>query len=132
MTVIEIIRLVAPEFESVSDVELEEWIEFAKPFVSKKQFGKLYNHAIAYLICHKMKSAGLGVDDGMGSYSDAVRFSSYSEGSRSVSFNGVGASDDELRLTPYGMQYLNLRKSVIVPITISNVEDSAVQFWGGF
>ena len=87
MTVIDMIRLIAPEFDNVSDVDLEQWIEFVKPFVSKKQFGKLYNQAMALLICHKMKVANLGVDDGMGTFADAVRFSSYSEGSRSVSFN---------------------------------------------
>lgn len=123
MTVIDIIRLIAPEFDNVSDVDLEEWIDFAKPLVSKKQFGKLYNHALAYIICHKLKSCGYGIDDGMGSYSDAVRFSSYSEGSRSVSFNGLGSSDDDLRLTPYGIQFINLRRSVVIPITIAGANN---------
>lgn len=123
MTVIDMIRLIAPEFNNVSDVELEDWIEFTKPFVSKKQFGKLYNQALALLICHKMKVANLGVDDGMGTFADAVRFSSYSEGSRSVSFNNGrnGTADDELSLTPYGLQYIALRKMVVVPITSSGL-----------
>lgn len=123
MTVIDMIRLIAPEFDSVSDVDLDQWIEFAKPFVSKKQFGKLYNQALALFICHKMKVANLGdgANDGMGTFADAVRFSSYSEGSRSVSFNNgrSGSADDELSLTPYGLQYIALRKMVVVPITSS-------------
>lgn len=121
MTVIEMIRLIAPEFDWTSEADLEQWIEFAKPFVSKKQFGKLYNQALALFICHKMKVAGLGENDGMGTFADAVRFSSYSEGSRSVSFNNgrSGTADDELTLTPYGLQYIALRKMVVVPITSS-------------
>ena len=128
MTVIDMIRLIAPEFDNVSDVDLEQWIEFVKPFVSKKQFGKLYNQAMALLICHKMKVANLGVDDGMGTFADAVRFSSYSEGSRSVSFNNgrSGTADDELTLTPYGLQYIALRKMVVVPITSSGLQQNTL------
>ena len=124
MTVIDMIRLIGPEFDNVSDVDLEQWIEFALPFVSKKQFGKLYNQALALFICHKMKVANLGdSNNGMGTFADAVRFSSYSEGSRSVSFNnGInGSADDELKLTPYGLQYIALRKMVVVPITSSGL-----------
>lgn len=125
MTVIDMIRLIAPEFDNVPDTDLELWIEFALPFVSKKQFGKLYNQALALFICHKMKVANLGENsnDGMGTFADAVRFSSYSEGSRSVSFNnGInGSADDELKLTPYGLQYIALRKMVVVPITSSGL-----------
>lgn len=127
MTVIDMIRLIAPEFDNTSDNELEQWIEFATPFVSKKQFGKLYNQALALFICHKMKVANLGEDNGMGTFADAVRFSSYSEGSRSVSFNGGinGSADDELKLTPYGLQYISLRKMVVVPITSSGLVTDA-------
>lgn len=130
MSVTELIRLFAPEFNDVTDNTIEQWAEALKPLVSKKQFGKLYNHALAYLICHKMMIAGLGPaangGGGMGTFGDAVRFTSYSEGSRSVSFRGGGTSgsvDEELLLTPYGMQFLRLRKLVVVPITSAGVSE---------
>lgn len=118
----EIVRIVAPEFQNIPDSELDNWVEIFKPYVSKKQFGNLYNQALAYLICHKMKVAGLGEDDGLGSVSDAIRVGSYSEGSRSVSFAGLGtggSADDEFKLTPYGVQYVTLKRCVVVPITIN-------------
>ena len=40
MTAIEIIRLVGTEFATVSDEDLEKWIEVVRPMVSRKQFGK--------------------------------------------------------------------------------------------
>ena len=123
MTTIEIIRLVGKEFSSVSDSDLLHMIDMVKPLVSKSKFGKLYNMALAYLICHKLKMAGYGDDGGFGTIADSMRVSSYSEGSRSVSFGGVGstasASDAELGLTIYGMQYLDLRRLAVVPITIA-------------
>lgn len=131
MTVIDMIRLIAPEFNNVFDSDIEQWIEFASPFVSKKQFGKLYNQALALFVCHKMKVANLGVDEnggGMGTFADAVRFTSYSEGSRSVSFNNggfKGNADDELRLTPYGLQFIALRRMVVVPITSSGFQPAS-------
>ena len=54
MTVIEIIRLIGKEFASVQETDLEKWIEITEPRVSKKQFGKLYEQALAYRVCHKM------------------------------------------------------------------------------
>ena len=50
MTVIETIRLVGSEFKDVPDAELEQWIELVSPMVGKKQFGKLYEQALAYLV----------------------------------------------------------------------------------
>ena len=58
MTAIEIIRLIGEEFKGEKDEVLEQWIEVVRPMVSKKQFGKLYDQAIALLVCHKLKIAG--------------------------------------------------------------------------
>ena len=60
MKAIEHIRLIGKEFKDTSDDELMLWIEMVRPMVSKKQFGKLYDQAIAFLVCHKMKMAGHG------------------------------------------------------------------------
>ncbi len=127
MTAIEIIRLVGTEFAETTDETLEKWVEVVKPLVSKKQFGKLYEQALAYLVCHKMKMAGIGTSP-LGEQFGNINafgfaFSSVSEGGSSISFgasqNSNLTKDAEYGLTSYGMQYLNLRRLVVVPIRIS-------------
>lgn len=122
MTAIEIIRLTAGEFKDVSDDTLGKWLEIVRPMVSKKQFGKLYEQALAYLVCHKLKMAGFGENPlgEVGVIGIGFAVGSVSEGGSSVSFGANQASnlaaDAELGLTAYGVQYLQLRRSVIVPI----------------
>lgn len=125
MTAIEIIRLIGTEFASVSEENLEKWIEVVRPMVSKKQFGKLYEQGIAYLVCHKLKMAGFGENPlgDIGTIGTGFAVGSVSEGGSSISFGANQASnlaaDAELGLTVYGVQYLQLRRSVIVPIHCS-------------
>lgn len=122
MTVKEAIRLVANEFDSVEDEKLEQWIEFVSPMVSKKQFGKLYEQALALLVAHHLKMSGCG-DSTFGDVGDSLRVSSYSEGGTSVSFAVSQATnltpDAELTLTKYGLSYLAIRRMVIIPIRSS-------------
>lgn len=125
MTALELIRLYGAEFEDIEDETLEKWIEAVTPMVSKKQFGKLYETALAYLVCHKLKMAGFGVNPlgELGGIGVGFALNSVSEGGSSISF-GAGQSsnlspDAELGLTAYGLQYLQLRRSVIVPIHCS-------------
>ena len=127
MTVIEIVRLLSgDEFKDMSDEEILVWDELVSPLVSKKQFGKLYNHAKALLICHKLKMAGLGEDTlgALGKIGNSFVASSVSDGGSSISFANGGASGNiqmnaEFGMTVYGMQYLQLLKTVVVPINIS-------------
>ena len=125
MTAIEIIRLIGGEFAETSDETINKWIEVVRPMVSKKQFGKLYEQAIAYLICHKMKMAGLGENPlgDMGNIGVGFAVGSVSEGGSSISFGANQSSnlatDAELALTSYGLQYLSLRRMVIIPIHCS-------------
>lgn len=127
MKAIEIIRLIATEFEFVDDDIIGKWIEIVRPMVSKKQFGDLYEQALAYLVCHKLKMAGQGVNplgDQIGNIG-AMGFAvgSVSEGGSSISFGANQSSnlanDAELALTAYGLQFLQLRRMVIVPIHCS-------------
>ena len=66
-----------------------------------------------------MKMAGRG-DNSMGKVDDALRVSSYSEGDVSIGFSvsqGNNMSvDAEYALTIYGIQYLSIRRSKIIPI----------------
>ena len=125
MTVIETIRLVGSEFKDVPDAELKQWIELVSPMVGKKQFGKLYEQALAYLVCHKMKMTGKGENPlgELGTIGIGFAVGSVSEGGSSISFGANQSSniatDAELGLTAYGVQYLSLRRMVIVPIRCS-------------
>ena len=125
MKAIEYIRLIGKEFKDTSDDELMLWIEMVRPMVSKKQFGKLYDQAIAFLVCHKMKMAGHGESPlgDMGAIGIGFAVGSVSEGGSSISYGANQSSnlatDAELGLTVYGVQYLQLRRMVIVPIHCS-------------
>lgn len=125
MTAIEMIRLIGPEFSAVANTELEKWLEIVRPMVSKKQFGKLYEQALALLVCHKLKMAGHGESPlgELGAIGIGFAVGSVSEGGSSVSFGANQSSnleaDAELGLTAYGVQYLSLRRMVIVPIHCS-------------
>jgi hypothetical protein len=121
---LEIIRITAEEFVDLDDHRIEQWIEIVRPMVSRKQFGKLYNQALAYLVCHKLKLLGYG-DNPMGDAGKigvGFAINSVSEGGSSISFGASQSSntanDAELGLTVYGLQYLQLRKQVIIPIHI--------------
>ncbi len=128
MTAIEIIRLIGEEFKGEKDEVLEQWIEVVRPMVSKKQFGKLYDQAIALLVCHKLKIAGKGESPlgELGAVGIGLTVGSVSEGGSSVSFGANAASmltkDAELGLTTYGVQYLSLRRMVVVPIRCGGEE----------
>lgn len=116
---VDILKIVAPEFGTMSDDDIQTWIDLAEPYVSKRVFGKLYNQAIAYLAAHFMKMSGLG-DTSTGTVGDSMRVASVSEGNTSVSFNtslysGNGA-DAELNLTVYGMSYKRIRSMCVIPI----------------
>lgn len=141
MTQIEMIRLVGKEFESVSDEVINQWIEFVTPMVSKKQFGKLYQQAIAYLVCHKLKMLGFGnnpLGEEFNISNMGFGVSSVSEGGSSISFGASQSSnlapDAELGLTAYGLQFLSIRRMVIVPIHVSGEDKEGIEMslwnWG--
>ena len=119
MEALEIFRMVAQELEEIKDDEVRKWIELVKPIVSEKRFGKMYNQALALLAAHRLKMAGKG-DNTTGKIDDMMRVNSYSEGDISVGYSvsqNVNASvDAEYALTAYGLQYLSIRRLVIVPI----------------
>jgi hypothetical protein len=126
---LQIFRTLAPEFSQVSDAQVQCWIELTRPLVSKKKFRALYTQALCLLTAHRLKLAGgYGAEDGDGSggaYGNEIdaglRVGSYSEGGISISYSTSGLSvagmtDGELALTVYGLQYLELRRLVIIPI----------------
>lgn len=119
MTALETFRLIATEFVEISDEDIEDYVELVKPLISEKKFGNTYNMALALLVAHKLKMAGYG-DTSTGKVDDALRVSSYSEGEVSISYSasqsGSISVDAEYTLTAYGLQFLGIRRSKIIPI----------------
>lgn len=119
MTTLETFRLIGKEFEEIPDDDIEEWIELVKPLISEKKFGNTYTMALALLVAHKLKMAGYG-DISTGRVDDALRVSSYSEGEVSISYSasqsGSISVDAEYTLTSYGLQFLGIRRSKVIPI----------------
>lgn len=122
---LDILRTIAPEFKAVSDDEVQKFLDLCVPLVSKTRFGKLYDQAVALLAAHRMKLAGLGVSV-IGGSSDkegaaaGFQLASVAEASVNVSFNTANintGTDSWYALTPYGMEFLNLRRLLIMPIT---------------
>ena len=113
MTALEMIRVIAPEFSEVPDDTVKLFIQIVRPMVSRRRFGELYTHGIAYLVCHKLKLTGYGekpLGDLGGIGASGYGISSVSEGGSSISFSAnqqsnVG-SDAELGLTTYGTEFL--------------------------
>lgn len=119
MDALENFRFVATEFNELSDEKVKQWFELTEPFVSEKRFGKLYTQALVLLTAHRLKIAGYG-NNSLGTVGDALRVASYSEGETSISF-AVNQStnliaDADLALTPYGLEYLSIRRLVVIPI----------------
>lgn len=129
MSVIEYVRLIGKEFDEVTDEVIEKWVEFVRPMVSRRQFGKLYDRAIAYLVCHNLKMSGEGDDAysdmmGVSAMANSVGIGSISDGGSSISFNGAKSFESgilaEYAKTTYGLQYISLAKMVVIPITIQH------------
>lgn len=119
MNALQIFRLVASEFDSLTDETIGSWVELTAPLISKRRFGKLYNQALALLTAHRLKMSGYG-DCSLGTVGDTLRIGNYSEGETSVGYTVNQATnlmvDAELALTPYGLEYLSLRRLVVIPI----------------
>ena len=117
--VVDVLKLIAPEFETMSNDDILTWIDLAEPYVSKKVFANLYNQALAYLTAHLMKMSGLG-DTSIGTVGDSMRVASVSEGNSSVSFNSSLFSstegDSELNLTIYGIGFKRIRSMCVIPV----------------
>ena len=120
MEALELIRATMTEFSEAEEDTIKVFLTLAEPLVGKKRFGKFYQQALAYLTAHKMKLAGLGKQNGLGTVGDTIGISSVSEGKTSVSFSnsqaGNTALDSEYGLTVYGMQFLQLRRRCTISI----------------
>lgn len=114
-------RLVAGEFENVSDDNVTAMIELQGVRISQKAFGDKYDLSVAYLTAHAFKLdemlKGGGASSG-GLISGAI--TSEKEGSISVGYASPSLSrynDGSLYTkTAYGLLFLELRSQCIVPV----------------
>ena len=129
-----IFRIVATEFNTLPDDDetgddgavsihgVNTYLELFADQISVKRFGKSYTKALAYLTAHKLKMMDKGADDGFGSMGAALRVASASEGETSVSFSSsisTADAESESGLTIYGIEFLTLKRNVIIPIVSS-------------
>ena len=121
MEALEIVRMIAKEFDSVENSEVEKYIELEKPNISKKVFGSSYEKALALLAAHRMKMNGYGSSE-YGTIADSIHMTSFSEGESSVTFSHSQANnsqvDGEYTLTTYGLQFLTLKRNMVIPIRV--------------
>ena len=121
MTALEIVRLIAKEYDSVKDAEVEKYIELEKPNISKKVFGNSYDKGLALLTAHRMKMNGYGSSE-YGTVAESIHMTSFSEGESSVTFAHSQANnsqvDGEYTLTTYGLQFLTLKRTLVIPIRV--------------
>lgn len=114
-------RLVASEFENISDDDVTSMIELQGVRISSKAFGNKYNLAVAYLVAHAFKVNELlksgGASSG-GLLSGAI--TSEKEGNVSVGYGSPSQSlynDGSLySKTAYGLLFLELRSQCIIPV----------------
>ena len=117
------LRMIAPEFDAVEDKKIHGYLNLYSPMVSKRKFGDKYILAMAYYTAHKLKMMGLGAEDDQKGIAQNIGVSSYAEGDTNISYavpSAVGTleTDAELSLTAYGLQYLHIRNTSVVPATM--------------
>lgn len=132
MEALAIFRMVATEFADIPDDDVTDsttgkvtaygvnsFLSLYADQISEKRFGSAYQKALAYLTAHKLKMNGYGNTEN-GTIGDSLRVGSYSEGETSISYTTNQQTnlqvDAEYALTPYGLEFLTLRRNVIVPI----------------
>ena len=117
--VIAVFRVIAPEFASVSDTELNNWFDLFSPMVSKKTFGAKYNLALAYFIAHVLALQGLyATTAGTSTDGSVAGVRREKEGDLEREYAIPDASDymSLLYKTYYGRMYLQIMKLCAIGI----------------
>lgn len=112
------IKSIFPEFAAVSDSRIENFIEIASLSLSEKIWGSSYGTGLSYLTAHLIKRAGVGGGvQGGSSNPGVVSSEKVGELQRSYAlpnFQGSSAEDSLLGTTSYGIEYLRLRRQILV------------------
>ena len=112
------VKALFPEFSAVNDVRIQALLDIANLSVSQKVWGSAYAPGMAYLVAHLLKRSGAATGVSGGS-SNAGTVSSEKVGELQRSYSAPGGSsssgeDSLLSTTSYGMEYLRLRRQLLV------------------
>ncbi|SHI61984.1 Protein of unknown function [Anaerovibrio lipolyticus DSM 3074] len=119
MTILEIFRVIAPEFKDVPDATVQANIDIYADMISRANFGKYYERAVAFYTAHNMALSNIMTASGSSS-TDVTggAIIREKEGDLEHQFAEGRTSSDLLNKTVYGKQYLDLMRLCIVPVTI--------------
>lgn len=112
------VKALFPEFSAVNDTRIQALLDIANLSVSQKVWGSAFAPGMAYLVAHLLKRSGVAAGVSGGN-SNAGTISSEKVGELQRSYaapamSGSSSDDALLSTTSYGMEYLRLRRQLIV------------------
>lgn len=117
--VLKVFRVIAPEFNNLTDEEVTAMLELFSPMVSKNTFGTKYNLALAYLVAHIIALNGLyATAQGSSTDGSVAGVKREKEGDLEREYAIPDASDymSLLYKTYYGRMYLQIMKLCAIGI----------------
>ena len=117
--VLNVFRVIAPEFNNLTDEEVTAMLELFAPMVSKNTFGTKYNLALAYFVAHILALNGLyATAQGSSTDGSVAGVKREREGDLEREYAIPDASDymSLLYKTYYGRMYLQIMKLCAIGI----------------
>ena len=117
--VLKVFRVIAPEFNNMTDEEVTAILELFAPMVSKNTFGIKYNLALAYFVAHIIALNGIYTTTaGASSDASVAGVKREKEGDLEREYAIPDASDymSLLYKTYYGRMYLQIMKLCAIGI----------------
>ena len=117
--VLKVFRVIAPEFNNLTDEEVTAMLELFTPMVSKNTFGTKYNLALAYFVAHIIALNGVyATTQGSSTDGSVAGVKREKEGDLEREYAIPDASDymSLLYKTYYGRMYLQIMKLCAIGI----------------
>lgn len=117
--VLKVFRVIAPEFNNLTDEEVTAMLELFAPMVSKNTFGTKYNLALAYFVAHIIALNGVyATAQGSSTDGSVAGVKREKEGDLEREYAIPDASDymSLLYKTYYGRMYLQIMKLCAIGI----------------
>ena len=117
--VLKVFRVIAPEFNNLTDEEVTAMLELFSPMVSKNTFGTKYNLALAYFVAHIIALNGVyATAQGSSTDGSVAGIKREREGDLEREYAIPDASDymSLLYKTYYGRMYLQIMKLCAIGI----------------
>ena len=117
--VLKVFRVIAPEFNNLTDEEVTAMLELFAPMVSKNTFGTKYNLALAYFVAHIIALNGVyATAQGSSTDGSVAGIKREKEGDLEREYAIPDASDymSLLYKSYYGRMYLQIMKLCAIGI----------------